>query len=420
MANGFSSAEEIFFEEVVEGFQNTNQFAKNVYQWQPDSGRVERSGSTVRLPYEYMMETATGLDISSSYKDVTELTVPVSLATTDIKNVPFTLSATERNDKNRRAQAVNAGVRRLSSLLDTHVQQTVVNRGALVGAVTGAISTYDDLAKADTILGEVECNDGTERAMFLPPAIANSVAGNIAGRNNLDGQPLTTYQRATLPPVASFDTFKTNVTSSVTGNSETGVLVDGADQDVTPIAWSSDSSPSAGEVDDIRYQTLTVDANTLANGDVITLAGVYRCGLDTKNQSSTLQTFRIISGGGTTTLTISPAIVLDGPYQNCYTSSGSLADNLAITVVNTDTVNPAVFMCKESVVLFKSELDVSDLGSNVDIMTAETDSGLTLVFARQGAIDDLSAKYRLTFWNRAHVVNPLKCGILLPSQNAAI
>ena len=65
-------------------------------------------------------------------------------------------------------------------------------------------------------------------------------------------------------------------------------------------------------------------------------------------------------------------------------------------------------------------LDIGDLGSNVDIMTETTDSGITVIFARQGSIDDLSAKYRLTCWTKAHVLQPQKCGIMLPNQNAAV
>lgn len=65
-------------------------------------------------------------------------------------------------------------------------------------------------------------------------------------------------------------------------------------------------------------------------------------------------------------------------------------------------------------------LDVNDMGDNVAVQTATLDSGIELIFARNGDIHDLSAKYRMTYWARPHVINPMKCGVLLPNQGATL
>jgi hypothetical protein len=78
-----------------------------------------------------------------------------------------------------------------------------------------------------------------------------------------------------------------------------------------------------------------------------------------------------------------------------------------------------VFYTEPSVEIFCGQLDVGELGSNVDIMRETTDSGIEIIFARQGSIDDLSAKYRLTVWTKAHVKDGQQCGIYLPNQSAS-
>lgn len=423
MANGFSKTEMVFFEQVIEGFEPNNITVRNTTMYKPPATQVERSGLTVRRPVPYHVTDASGLDVSSSYGDLDEMTVPTGLSATNIKNVPFTLSALERNDPRRLSEAADAAVIDLSSQIDTDVQNTVKLYGSIVCAETGNFANYDALSKGDTALMEREVKQSEARCLALNPRAANAMAGNIAGRDNLDGRPLTTYERATLPPVAGFDTLRANIIQSLAGSSVTGVTVSGANQHADPVPFDTTTALTGDQVDDIRYSTLEVSAATLVNGDCFTIANVNSVGKLSRKDTGQLQTFRVISGGGTTTLTISPAIIpADGDaaqerYATCTTTPANLA---AITIINTDTTQPSVFWTKPAVEIMVGELDTGDLGSNVDIMMETTDSGIPIIFARQGDIDDLSAKYRLTCWTKAHVLMPEKAGIYLPNQNAAV
>jgi hypothetical protein len=68
-------------------------------------------------------------------------------------------------------------------------------------------------------------------------------------------------------------------------------------------------------------------------GDIITIGSVYDVQPETKTQYGTLKRFTVVadtSGTTTGTLTISPAPILAGAYQNVNTA---IADNAAITVV---------------------------------------------------------------------------------------
>jgi hypothetical protein len=61
--------------------------------------------------------------------------------------------------------------------------------------------------------------------------------------------------------------------------------------------------------------------------------------------------------------------------------------------------------------------DLREAGCAVE--KATTDSGLEIVFVRQGAIDTLNTKYRLSVWCNPAVLDPQFAGIYLPNQTAA-
>lgn len=420
MANGFTASEQIFYEQVLESFDPNNITARNCKRFEPPMQNVERSGLTVRRPQPYIAEITTGLDVSSDYKDLTELTVPSTLAESDIKNHAFKLSSLELNDPFRRQQAAMSAAQALSAKIDTEVSERVINYGSLVATETGEFSTYDHLAKGETALMEREVNVTMRRALVLNPRMARKMANDLASRDTDNRRDMSAYERSALPGIGGFETLKANVLTSLSASPGAGVTVGAANQFKTPTVFDGTNTAAA----DNRFQTLTTASTTpLANGDCFTIAGVNSVGMITKKDTGQLQTFRVISGGGTNTLTISPAIIpLDQAgdafqaYANC---TATPANGAAITVLNTDAAQPSIFFCEPAVEIFHGRLAVDELGPNVSIMREVTDSGIEIIFARQGAIDDLSAKYRLTCWTSANVLEPQMAGIYLPGQNAA-
>jgi len=313
-----------------------------------------------------------------------------------------------------------AAVRKISSDVSTDIANTIIDKGALVGAETTALTTYSHFAKADAMLDEIEAGSD-DRYLYLNPRMGMGLANELGMRATENSRDHAAYGNAQLPQVASFHTYKTNALKEIGADSVTTVVVNGANQDSDPVAYKSDVTPSAPDNNDIRTQVLTVTntSGSLTNGDVFTIAGVNRVGIDTKTDTGQLMTFRVISGGGTTTPVISPAIVAAGAYQNV---SAAPANSAVITAINTAASSPAVFTTKGAVRLFASDLNVEALaGSAATVLgTYTTSSGLSVAFIRQGTIDTLATKYRFTTWSKANVVDPLKCGLLLPSQGAAI
>lgn len=422
MANSFSKSEVIFFEKVLEGYQPNNVTARNCKLYEPDMKTVEQSGLTVRRPLPMIAEVTTGRSVSSDYKDVKELTVPSTLAESDIMNHAFTLNALELNDPSRRERAASAASQALSAKIDTRVSDRVITYGTLVATETGDFTSYDSLAKGETMLMEREVPASLKRSLILNPRMARKMANELAGRATDNGRDMGAYARSLLPPVAGFDTMKANVLTALTGSASSGVTVNGANQRKTPTVFDGTNTAAA----DNRFQTLTVStSHGLVAGDAFTIAGVYALGMITKKSTGQLQTFRVISVS-TNDLTISPAII---PYDYA-TTGGSIfakyanvnttpANGAAITVLNTDTTQPSIFFCEPAVEIFHGRLAVGDMGGNVSIMRETTDSGIEILFLKEGSIDDLTVKYRLTCWAAPNVIEPSMAGIYLPGQNAA-
>ena len=414
MANSLTKVEAIAWEKVCEAFEANNIFAQNAEVYKPSAGFAEQAGQTVRIPYANQIESSTGLDTTSQTKDITDVTVPISLAASDIKNSKFAVSAIEGNFERRVTDNMNAAVRKLSSDVSTEIANKIIDEGSLVGTSTSTLTNYSDFAKAGTILDEIEANT-SDRFMYLPPRMAQGLANELGMRATDNSRDHMAYTDGRLPNIDAFNTFKTNALKSVSGSSASGVTVNGANQNVSVVAYKSDTTPSSGEVDDPRYSVVTMSASHgLVAGDVITIAGVNRVGIDSKTNTGQLMTFRVKSVA-TNDVTVSPAIISDGAYQNV---SAAPANSAAVTVRNTADAQPAVFTTKEAVNLFCSDLNFSLLeGSNQVVLdTYTSSSGLSIAFIRWGDGDTTSTNHRLTVWCKPNVVDPTKCGILLPSQ----
>jgi hypothetical protein len=66
----------------------------------------------------------------------------------------------------------------------------------------------------------------------------------------------------------------------------------------------------------------TATAGVPAIGSVFTVAGVYACHPETKAAYSALQQFTVTATTSASTMTISPAIFINGPLQNVVSSNG--------------------------------------------------------------------------------------------------
>lgn len=132
--------------------------------------------------------------------------------------------------------------------------------------------------------------------------------------------------------------------------------------------------------------TLTVDtgANAPAQGDIFTIAGVFKVHPETKVSTGILQQFVVGSGATTTSFPISPSIVTSGALQNV---SGSPADNAAITFAGTASTNHGISMLYHPDAFTFATADLV-MPSGVDMASRQVFEGISMRFVRQYTISN--------------------------------
>jgi hypothetical protein len=420
MANDLSSKIDIFFEEVVAGFEATNISAKNCGQYKPGAGRLAEGGQTFYRPQPILTEVVDGRDVSAAYNDITEMTVPSTLTDSHIRNTPVSLTGADLNNPHILQRMIDGSTVMLSNKLDVLVADEVATKGTLVVTSSTNIDTYDEAAVADAMMLEQQCSKGM-RMMMLNPRMSNNLAGNLASRGTMQGAPMDAYTRSMLPPIAGFDTFRTDYGKSITGTATTGDLIAGANQHYTPAAQDGNGLPL-----DNRTQTINVDdgaagAHGLVAGDCFTIAGVNSVGHINKQDTGQLKTFRVISVPTATSLEIAPPIIpADGAnqsqkdYANVTTTP---ADNAAITALNTVTKPASVFFEKDCVEIIHADYNMEPFESTgKKVRKSTTDSGIQIIMLSDSDVDTLVAKYRLFIWANVEMLNYEMGGILLEGQ----
>lgn len=421
MANAFSKEERVAFEQMLEGFNDALVLSKNVNVYRTNAQAMERSSDTIWRPMPYIMTSYDGSDATSNFKDVTQLSVPSTLGYQ--KHVPMSMTVKQLRDQLQEGRLGQGAMQKLASDINLSVSNLAALQGTLTVKRTAAASGFDDIAQADTIMNSQGIMMG-DRYMALASSDYNNMASNLAGRQTLNGKPLTAYERAYMGTNAGFETFKLDYAYRLTAKAGVTVTVNGANQYHTPAAISTASTGEVSNVDN-RYQNLTISvtSGTVKVGDAFTIAGVYALHHITKQSTGELKTFRIVEivsgAGGSGVVKISPAIIsgqgttnAEYQYQNV---DSTPADTAAITFLNTVDAFANPFWHKDAIELLPGTLPVpTDAGTAV--LRASTDQGIEVVMQKFYDINTQLTKYRWDVLYGAVMVNPEMAGMMLFSQ----
>jgi len=407
MPNSLAKDLEIGFEEFVNGFDAECVLSKEVKTRYPDQVSMQRAGDTEYVSQEYGASVVSGLDISAATPtDVIDRKIPITYRSPD--NVRWDLDAKEMRDPTHMREMGKAARKRLSGAIDTALLQSIALRGGIVVAKTGDFDwTMGAEAEAHLIARGVTA--GMDRKMFLNPYDHVKVAKDLGNRQYIGDLSKSAYERSQVPPIAGFRTFRTDILeNSVITGTVTSTLVNGANQRLTVAAMSGDLPQ------DNRQMVLNCDGANVANvkaGDSFTLPNVFAVHNVTKSSTGQLMTFRVLANAAGA-LTITPAIIDQGPYQNV---TAVPADNAPLTFLNTATraINP--FWSEDSCVLSFGKLAFPS-GQGAQVMTATTDQGVPLIMSY--AFDHLKAKttVRFTTLYGIGILQPEKCGFVVANQ----
>lgn len=215
------------------------------------------------------------------------------------------------------------------------------------------------------------------RRSFWNPFNYKDLAGELGHRAYAQGATLTAYEKAQIPPVASFDSYKTDISGRVPKGTATSITLAAAPAHKVEAKDANDMPV------DNRQGTITVSAEGLQVGDAFTIAGVNSVHQITKDTTGQPQVFRVLAVSGTT-VTISPKIlppdnadVASRPYANVDANAASSA---AITILNKNAAPANLFWADGSVELMYGKL-AFPTGQGPQVMTATTEQGATLIMS---------------------------------------
>jgi hypothetical protein len=417
MANGFSKEERVAFEDILEGFSDAMVEAKQVAKFGTAAAMMERANDTIWRPQPYIMTSQDRVVGSAvTFQDVEQLAVP---ATIDYqKNVPWKMTALELRDALQEDRLGKSAKDRLASDVNTAVRDVASLQGTLVVAVSAAAGDYDDIALCEALMDEQGIMPG-DRSMLLNPRDYVGMAGNLAARTNMVGKPTTAYEKSFVGDVANFDTFKTGGGKMITAaaGSSLTVATNGAQVQFVPAARSGSANV------DNRTQSVTVSSSTgMAAGDCFTIAGINAVHHITKENTSQLKTFRIMSVTNGTTVVISPPMI--GANQGSPTDAELAYKNIqvvstsataAIVFLNSVSAQANPFWSRESIEILPAGYAIGT-GAGLDVIKGTTDQGIEMVMTKSMS-NTLVQEYTLDArWGVVNC-NPEMNGILLFGQS---
>jgi P22 coat protein - gene protein 5 len=421
MANTFSKEERVAFEMLLEGFHDQQVMSNNVSIYNTDQVTMERTSDTIWRPQPYIARSFDGTDQTSNFKDQTQLSVPARISYK--KSSPWMLTATELRDALQEQRLGKSAQQKLASDINVAVLNVAATQGTLVVKRTTAAAGFDDVAQVEAIMNEQGVGYG-DRYLALSTRDYNGMASNLAGRQTMQGKPVTAYEKAYVGTVASFETYKLDyhyrLAAAAGGAGITMSTLDAGANYYNPVATSTATSGEVGNVDN-RYQTITVSSTTnVAAGDCFTVAALNAVHHITKVDTGQLKTFRVISVDSSTTMTISPPMITNqvandaaAQYQNCVINTK--AANSALVFLNTVAAAANAFWHKDAIELLPGRYAVpTDAG--VAVMRASTDQGIELVMQKWYDINTMKTLYRLDTLFGVVNKQPEMSGIILFSQ----
>lgn len=422
--NNFSKEEKVLFDKLLLAFEDRLVMPSLVQTSNPDAADLERAGNSLRRIEPYIGISYEGLDQTSNFRGMTQLSVPVSVNIH--RSSPLTMDGKEYRDALQEGYLRRAAETKLASDINQSILSAICSRGTVVVPRNNAASGFADLAECEATFSEFGIPD-IDRIIALTSRDYNGLAADLANRQTLNQKPITAYEKAQVGMLAGFDTYKLD-NGLYLEAANAVATISGANQFHTPKATElenpNDLNSGVRNVDN-RQQTIsiTVASGTVKVGDAFTIANVFGVHHITKQPTPALKTFRVIrivtGNGGTGTVEISPPIIsgqgatrAELQYKNV---SATPATGAAITFLNKRRAGINPFWVKGAVELVGGSLEIPT-ESGMHTMTASTTGGIQLRFSRQGDINDMSMKVRLDVFYGVAVLQPQMCGILLFGQ----
>lgn len=333
MANTVLTAS-IIAKEATMILENELGMAKSVYRGYEKeydnrvNGYTSGATVTIKKPTDFTVRDGATASIQDVVEGSTSITVNKQ------KGIDFQFSSLELtlSIKELSERVIKPAMIQLANQVDRDLMALYSSVPNWVGTPGQTVNSFTDFAKAPERLDSlaVPMND---RSAFLSPADHWGLLGNQTSLY-INDAARGAYREGSLGKIGGIDTFMSqNVPTHTVGVATGTPLVNGGSQ-ATTYALTKDTGTQTLNTDGWTNSTTGI----LKAGDVFTIAGVYAVNPVTKATLPFLKQFVVTAdadSGATTgpaALTIAPAIIASGAFQNV---SAGPADNAAITVLGT-------------------------------------------------------------------------------------
>jgi hypothetical protein len=349
-------------------------------------------GSTVkaRAPVQFTIRNGATANIQDVNDRSVDVTIRPELGI-DFAVSDFELATAVRNDgsidKAFRERYLKPAGLRIAAEVDYQVALMIKNQVAnFVGTPGTGPATLADLATAQVPMDNEGCPRDNMRYAAISPLANAALVPALATLFNSRDDITKQYKSGMLNPMLGIDPIMSqNVPTHTVGPLGGTPLVNGANQGL--FSASATENPVGATTALVTDGWTAAAALRLNAGDVITIGGVFAVNPETKQSTGALRQFVVTSNvssdaSGNATITISPAIIASGAYQNV---TARPADNIGITVVTGSAgVGYAqnILWHRDAITFVSPELELPggmDMASNASMAD---EGGISLRFVR--------------------------------------
>ena len=315
--------------EALRVLENNLRFTKYVRRDFDDSfGRAGAKIGTVlniRKPARYVGRTGQGLSI----EDATETLVPLVLNTQRGVDIAFTsqdlaLSIDDFSDRFIRPAIANVANNVDADGMKQYVN--VFNEIGTPGTVPNALLTY---LQAGQRLDEEATPRDDMRSLVISPAMQATIVDTLKGLFQESTEIARQYEEGTMGRSIGFKwSMDQNVQVNTIGALGGAPTVNAANQTGSSLVTNNWTAAAA-------LRVLQGNVFTIGSG----ATGVYAVNPQSKQSTGALRDFVVTANGssdsgGNMTLSISPSIIVSGPFQNVTGSSGPITGPAAGALLN--------------------------------------------------------------------------------------
>ena len=394
-------------DQVVEETNQAAGFSKSLPTFAMSDVDGQRYDDVEYLPEDFRFEAQDGYVSKADNTDAQALTDRlIPIRRNKSLYIKTAIKTKELRDPRLREMAVKGFARELRNKADTYAYMKAITSANMV--VTSATGIEQSDASAAEVLMLDAGLGGYASNLHLSLPHYKDLSDKLALNQYHGGLPQTAYERSIIPnQIGGFDkATRADYRLTLGAQAAAGVTVTGNQKHTVATKDSNDNYI------DNRVMDLTVSATAgLKAGDKFTIAGVNRLNPEVREDTSELMTFTVMAVKNGTVATISPAIIVDGPYRNC---SAQAADSAAISFLNIKANNPSVFWAADSIKIIPGNLPVE--GGGVDKVDAVTEQGIPMRFTYWYDPDLEVMLMKAVMYFDVEVWLPSQVGIILDKQ----